>query len=765
MYASRKPVVFSVIVNTCNRFGPLRTLLYALNRQTYPHFEVLVVVGPTTDNTLEMLRDEFPDRVVLVHCAEYNLSMSRNDGIAQAVGDVIVFIDDDALPALTWLEQLAAAYADPDVAAVGGQVHHNVLPGEVPLNFRHGLVSNYAHFTWRRSTDDVLPPVPTPGEIWYPQFVGTNMSFRRDALLEIGGFDEHFVYLLEDPDMSLRMALAGKTVMTLSHATVYHAPATSPNRKIGAGQKFVLNTNWYLEARGFVYFTLKTVRRTGGTRRALRRASEFAQGIVTKANDFLSRDLITAAMYPDVRRQIRRGHRWGYFYGALMPRRIRRRFGRPERPFKPFLKADSARYPNVYPLPVLKSGKVSAMEQEPLRICLLSEEYPPSHTDGIARSTYMLARGLSALGHEVHVVKRGEKDACQVDGSAYVHQIQPVPRTDHYRQNGYHHVSQALDYSYAVNDFVYTLEIDHRIQLVDSPMWHFEGLVTAVAGQLPVVVRPVTSIRQLIEIQKHKDADLEMLGYLEEALLQHAAGIAPNSTATMTTLEQLYGINWSEHQHCLTHYGIVPVDESEVLPLNLKSQSPIVLFLGRLEQRKGILDLFQAIPQVLKEIPQARFWFAGKDNSAADGFQQEHGLDYPSYFARKYPQLRSKVEFLGFVDDKYLARLYQTCSLFVAPSLYESFGLVYLEAMNHARATIGCNVGGPVDIISHGETGYLVPPETPNALASAVVQALAAPDRLSEMGLAGRQRLLDQFTHIKMAERFVELYQRLLAGS
>jgi glycogen(starch) synthase len=181
-----------------------------------------------------------------------------------------------------------------------------------------------------------------------------------------------------------------------------------------------------------------------------------------------------------------------------------------------------------------------------------------------------------------------------------------------------------------------------------------------------------------------------------------------------------------------------------------------------LEKRKGILDLFQAVPLVLGRLPNVRFIIAGQDNSHHDGFQQRMGMDYVAYFAHRYGEFAPYVEFKGMVSDEMLQSLYQSCDLFVAPSLYESFGLIYLEAMNYAKPVVGCRSGGVPEVVDHDVTGLLVEPEAPRALAEAIVDLLQSPGRLRDMGMAGRQRLLDKFTYLEMARNFEEVYRRVI---
>ena len=204
-----------------------------------------------------------------------------------------------------------------------------------------------------------------------------------------------------------------------------------------------------------------------------------------------------------------------------------------------------------------------------------------------------------------------------------------------------------------------------------------------------------------------------------------------------------------------------------VRPFDLKRTSDklTVLYVGRLEKRKGILDLFQAIPLLLKEVPNATFIIAGSDNSPHDGFQRRTGMDYPTYFKQKYGQLLPHVTFMGRVSDETLHELYQSCDLFVAPSLYESFGLIYIEAMNYAKPVIGCRAGGIPEVIDDGVTGLLVDPEAPKALAEAMVSLLKSPRKLYELGMAGRQQLLSKFTYIQMARNFERVYRAVLHDS
>ncbi|RME62284.1 MAG: glycosyltransferase family 1 protein [Caldilineae bacterium] len=301
------------------------------------------------------------------------------------------------------------------------------------------------------------------------------------------------------------------------------------------------------------------------------------------------------------------------------------------------------------------------------------------------------------------------------------------------------------------------------VQLLDSPLWQMEGLVTAVDGRLPVVARLQTSMRQLAMIQGDRSTDALLFSQMEQTFLHRAMHLVPNSRATWKQVQEIYRLPGDAPSTIIPH-GIKPVPEEEVPPFAWKEAGePLtILYVGRLEKRKGVQALFEAIPLVVQRHPNVRFVLAGEDNSLHDGFRQATGQDYPTYFREKYPDVQAQVSFLGRVSDEKLTELYGACDVFVAPSLYESFGLIYLEAMNYAKPVIGCQAGGIPEVVNHGVTGLLVEPDAHRPLAEALITLVESPQRRYEMGQAGRERLLRSFTHLQMAQGFARVYRAII---
>ncbi|MBX2997419.1 MAG: glycosyltransferase [Caldilineaceae bacterium] len=753
------PLTFSIVVNTTDRSHSLSILLRSLEQQSYPHFEVVVVVGPTKDDTLEML-SRYQGRLQVLRCDEANLSKSRNIGLRAAHGDVVAFIDDDAVPCQRWLEQLNQIFTDPAVDATGGVVYL-IHPNSPSIQHRLGITSSLMEqYYARKSGLEYLVP-PGQGRQWFTRMMGTNMAFRRQAILNVGGFDEFYIWVTDETDLVMRMVNAGHLIHPVKEAAVYHVPASSRNR--------VVRTNigrWWVQTQSAIYYTIRNNRdRRENGRAAAMTALHLINGhwlwytqmwrngeislrqMLWKSGEevWAGADALTRATFHPRR---------------LIPTAEIQTLQNRHEPILPFPREYSRRQGSVDPI----QGRqpVITMPEQPLRLCLTSGLYPPERFDGIGRHTNAMAKGLFELGHTVHVITRSEREEVTFYDGAFVHKI-PY-RLDRYPLYSHlpdlHH---SLNYSHALHEKVKQLILNDGIQIVDSPLWQMEALVTAVSDLLPVVVRLQTSVRKVTDIQRDQDEGKRLIGEMERALLERAAYLVPNSQAVIQMVRQLY-VDTQDKPYQIIPHGIEPVEEEWVSPFPLERPPAqlSVLYVGRLERRKGIQALFQAIPAVLDKAPNTFFLIAGQDNSQHDGFQRRTGYTYPDFFATRYPRLKDRVKFLGEVSDKEKNELYRTCDLFVAPSLYESFGLIYLEAMNYAKPVIGCRAGGIPEVVDDGVNGLLVEPDAAPPLAEAIVSLLNAPMRLHDMGLAGRQRLLERFTYLQMAKGFEAVYRQAI---
>ena len=124
--------------------------------------------------------------------------------------------------------------------------------------------------------------------------------------------------------------------------------------------------------------------------------------------------------------------------------------------------------------------------------------------------------------------------------------------------------------------------------------------------------------------------------------------------------------------------------------------------------------------------------------------------------------IASQVVFAGMRRD--IPRVLPLLDVFVLPSLYEGFGIAILEAMAAGRPVVATTVGGIPEIVTHGETGLLVPPGDPIILAKAIQQLLEHPDRAEAMGARGQKRVRERFSIESVVRQHEELYEMLLAN-
>lgn len=189
--------------------------------------------------------------------------------------------------------------------------------------------------------------------------------------------------------------------------------------------------------------------------------------------------------------------------------------------------------------------------------------------------------------------------------------------------------------------------------------------------------------------------------------------------------------------------------------LNLPLDVPIIFFVGRLSIRKGVHILVDAFKHVIKEFPEAKLLIAGK------GFLKEY-LRYKI----KASNVANNVEFLGYISDDKLIKLYAASNIFVCPSIFaEAFGIVILEAMASGKPVIATKVGGIPEIIDHEINGFLVEPNDTGELSSAIIRLLSDKKEMNRMGKNARKKVEEVYDWNKLVFRILEVYEELWSVS
>lgn len=183
--------------------------------------------------------------------------------------------------------------------------------------------------------------------------------------------------------------------------------------------------------------------------------------------------------------------------------------------------------------------------------------------------------------------------------------------------------------------------------------------------------------------------------------------------------------------------------------LGLDPGSMLVTCVARLTKQKGLLDLLKAMSKLREAAPEARLLLVGRGEM---GPKLHEVVDLLG--------LKPFVRFLGFRRD--IGRILRGSDLMVLPSHWEGFGLVLLEAMEAGIPVVGTRVGAIPEVLAEGETGIIVPPHDPDALATGLVHLLRHPETAVAMGNAGRRRLTEVFGMRKAVKAHEDLYEELL---
>jgi glycogen(starch) synthase len=728
----------SVIINTLDRADALQLLLDALTRITYRRFEVVVVVGPCTDHTDRVL-DRWAGAVKVLRCPEANLSMSRNIGIAASAADFVAFIDDDAVPEPAWLDELMAGFdddAEGEVAAVGGWVWDHTGHS---LQCRH---------TGADRLGNAKPDYPVamdllafPGSQLFPYVPGGNAVYRRDAIVSVGGFDEEFQYYLEETDLCVRLIDRGWLLRQVDGGAIHHKFLPS-----GIRTSTKVLKDRFAVIKNKIYFSLVNGLADHSITEVLADDAEFCQHHRNDANWHLEQANMTAAEAERSLASIDRG--WTAGLAAGLRGRVALGFGRDHAP-------DVERTPFV-PFPV------AALPEPRRRLCFVTQTLPPTVIGGIGRYILDLSRELARRGHEVHIVTTAEDHATvDLEQGVWVHRIRkdadagaevadlPVLRGEELVVP-----DRLADNALAVLAEVQRIAQRQPLDAVYAAMWDVEQLEVLRRTDTAVVSALVTTFAITLRTRPEWAANQEFMAHfgtplleLERWVLGHSDRLHAISEAIVVDVEATSAVVLGEAEVVVEPIGALD-RFAEAPPAGDHVDPCTVLFVGRFEKRKGIDLLLAALPRLLAEVADARVVMVGRNDLPG-----ESGRPYAEEFLEGHADAPwiDRVDIRGEVDDDELWQLYRDAGVLVAPSRFESFGLIYVEAMMAGVPVVAVDAGAAREVVQDG-SGVLVAPDV-DELADALVALATDPARRTAMGRAGRARYVDRYSVAAMADR------------
>jgi phosphatidylinositol alpha-mannosyltransferase len=224
--------------------------------------------------------------------------------------------------------------------------------------------------------------------------------------------------------------------------------------------------------------------------------------------------------------------------------------------------------------------------------------------------------------------------------------------------------------------------------------------------------------------------------FVSRALQEKAAAYFQGETRVIPN-----GIDY----HAFAAPDIQPIPEFE-------DGRPNILFVGRMDARKGFRHLLRAYPRIKQCFPQARLLVVG-------AYGPDETKSYRRY-ARRYGL--EDIYFIGKVSADDLRRYYRTATVFAAPSTgSESFGIILLEAMAAGAPVVASDIAGYRSVLTHDQEGWLVEPGSPGSIAQAIIRLLEDPAVRQRMAAAGQQTAR-QYDWGVVAPQVLDYYRELL---
>ncbi|MGD6852468.1 MAG: glycosyltransferase family 4 protein [Candidatus Bathyarchaeia archaeon] len=412
-----------------------------------------------------------------------------------------------------------------------------------------------------------------------------------------------------------------------------------------------------------------------------------------------------------------------------------------------------------------------------MRIGFFVYEYPPALVGGLGTYAEYMTREYVDLGHDVSVftLNNSNLQTYEILRGVEIHRpliadaanIWPYFVADDLKKWGTNikvfndiFIYNILSATKFINSLIRKEKINFDVVCVHDWLSSIAGLVIKNETKIPVAFHVHST-----EWGRSGGAGSEVVSHLERAMAQNSDKVV---TVSYAMQEDLAKHGWSPGKISVVWNGVDPdrYDPTKIKPeavkqIRTKYGIPegwnMLLFIGRLAWVKGVRNLLQAMPLVLKEYPNTKLVILGKGEEQNDIVETAERLNIKNNVVYRF----------DFVKEDERILHYAASDLCIFPSTYEPFGIVSLEAMAMAKPiVVGARgvVGFKEQVVNGGsdQTGVHVNGEDPSDIAWGIKEVLKQPDLARSWGENGRQRVLEYFTWRKVAEQTIKIYESML---
>lgn len=397
-----------------------------------------------------------------------------------------------------------------------------------------------------------------------------------------------------------------------------------------------------------------------------------------------------------------------------------------------------------------------------MKIALVNPEYPALKNrghGGIATYIYNIANAMADSGHAIYLfVRDGTKtDTLHESVKVIVFNREHLSFVKKILYKLIkNNVAWDEEYSFGLRKAIYNIHNKNHLDIVDIP--EYNGL--AVSFKPPNPFKIIINFRtpRIIVNQYNgiTSTFLEKQFYnFEKRALKNTDIYRTSSNALKTKISEIYKIPLEKIKTIRNPMDITPFEKNKKNDTN--SDSIQILFVGRLEKRKGIDLVHSAIPDILKLSPKVKIVFVG---DAKKGMINKFHENIGQLLGKEELE---KVFFVGLKDRYELFEIYSHSHIFIFPSLFDNSPNALLEAMAAKLPIVASNCGGVNELIRDGENGLLFPVNNKKGFIKKIKTLIDNPDFANELGIVAKNDIKTIFSPQIIAEKTLTFYKNILS--
>lgn len=399
-----------------------------------------------------------------------------------------------------------------------------------------------------------------------------------------------------------------------------------------------------------------------------------------------------------------------------------------------------------------------------MKIAYISYEYPPDTAlGGIGTYVYQAANLMAQRGHNVVVFCGSIKENSTIN--TYNLTICRVFCTDRVLFNS------------AVLSAFGKLNQNVHFDIIESGEYMADGyLIQKKYSDIPFVVKLHTPGFLVHSLSISYDNWFKRIRFMLGGILKFQINkpywifdnnkddeyfMTKNATAISSpsvSLGNIVAQKWKIRRIDIENLPYPYIPSIELLNIPIQTKTNTITFFGRLEIRKGVIDIAKAIPTVLKQFPNINFRFIGQNMASP-----KVGVDMKQYLKNNYiGDFENNVSFIDSILPNQIPQMLAQTDICLIPSIWENFPNVCLESMSAGRAIIATNVGGIKDMLTNNETGLLIPPLNSKKIAESLIILLKNGELRYKLGINSRKAVLNKYNGNLIAQQIEKHYENAI---